>query len=135
MTARQMQMVRESFPVIREVAGPLSQLFYGRLFELQPGLRPMFRHDLASQGRKLMEMLSVIVDHLDRLESLDPVLRELGRRHAGYGVLPQHYATVEQALLWSFGHAMEYEFDDELKGAWRAIITEVSNAMLAGAQA
>lgn len=135
MTARQKQMVRESFPVIREVAGPLSQLFYGRLFELQPGLRPMFRHDLASQGRKLMEMLSVIVDHLDRLESLDPVLRELGRRHAGYGVLPQHYATVEQALLWSFGHAMEYEFDDELKGAWRAIITEVSNAMLAGAQA
>jgi len=134
MTARQKQKVRESFPVIREVAGPLSQLFYGRLFELQPGLRPMFRHDLASQGRKLMEMLSVIVDHLDRLESLDPVLRELGRRHAGYGVLPQHYATVEQALLWSFGHAMEYEFDDELEGAWRAIITEVSNAMLAGAQ-
>jgi len=135
MTARQKQMVRESFPVIQEVAGPLSQLFYGRLFELQPGLRPMFRHDLASQGRKLMEMLSVIVEHLDRLESLDPVLRELGRRHAGYGVLPQHYATVEQALLWSFGHAMEYEFDDELKGAWRAIITQVSEAMLAGAQA
>lgn len=135
MTSRQKQIIRQSFPAIREVAGPLSQLFYGRLFELQPGLRPMFRNDLAGQGLKLMEMLSTVVEHVDRLETLDPVLRELGKRHAGYGVLPQHYATVEQALLWSFGHAMEHEFDHELKCAWREVIAAVSAAMLEGAKA
>jgi hemoglobin-like flavoprotein len=134
MTTRQKQLVRESFPAIREVAGPLSQLFYGRLFELQPSLRPMFRQDLAGQGLKLMEMLSAVVEHVDRLESLEPVLHDLGKRHAGYGVLPHHYAMVEQALLWSFGHAMEYEFDDELKCAWRVVIARVSAAMLAGAR-
>lgn len=135
MTPRQRQLVRESYPVLRELAFPLSQLFYGRLFELEPGLRRMFRQDLAGQGLKLMEMLSAVAEHVDRLDSLDPLLRELGKRHAGYGVLPHHYATVEQALLWSLGHAMENEFDGELKSAWRALIAQASAAMLAGAQA
>lgn len=133
MTRREKQLVRESFRSVESVAGPLALLFYGRLFEREPGLRPMFRGDIAAQGKKLMEMLSAVVANLDRTESLAPVLQAMGQRHAGYGVTDRHYDLVEEALLWALGQALEADFDAEVRGAWRAVIGQVSTAMKEGA--
>lgn len=133
MTPREKWIVRETFPGIREVGGPVSKLFYGRLFELQPELRPMFPTDIGKQGLKLMDMLAAVVDHIDRLDSLDPVLRAMGQRHAGYGVQARHYDTVEQALLWSLGQALDRDFDAETREAWRSVIRKVAATMQAGA--
>jgi len=134
MTAREKQLVRHSFPAIREVAGPVSKLFYGRLFELQPELRRMFQNDIGRQGLKLMEMLSAVVQHVDGLEALNPVLEELGKRHVTYGVNARQYDTVEQALLWSMAQALEADFDHETRAAWRKVIGAVSTAMQRGAE-
>ena len=65
MNSQQQRLIRESFPEIRRMAGPVSLLFYGRLFALDPSLRPMFRQDIEVQGRKLMDMLTAIVDNLE----------------------------------------------------------------------
>jgi len=133
MTPEQKQLIRESFPAIREMAGPVSLLFYGRLFALDPALRPMFRQDIELQGRKLMDMLTAVVDNLDHFEGLAPTLRALGQKHAGYGVRPEHYQTVTQALIWAFGQALDTQFYPELKSAWLAIIEAVSLSMKKGA--
>jgi|LNFM01.1.fsa_nt_gb hemoglobin-like flavoprotein len=133
MTKREKQIVRESFASLGSVAEPLALLFYGRLFEREPGLRPMFRGDIEAQGRKLMEMLTAVVENLDRAESLAPVLRAMGQRHAGYGVTDRHYDLVEQALLWALGQTLEADFDRETKAAWQAVIGQVSTVMKQGA--
>jgi len=133
MTRQQKQLVRESFPDIREMAGPVALLFYGRLFALDPTLRPMFRQDIELQGRKLMDMLTAVVDNLDHFEGLAPTLRALGQKHAGYGVRPEHYETVAQALMWALGQALDTQFYPELRAAWLAIIEAVSRGMKNGA--
>lgn len=133
MTSRQKQLVRESFFTIRETAGPLSMLFFGRLFQLDPALRPMFHQDLRLQGRKLMDMLIAVVDSLDHFQELDAMLRALGQRHAGYGVRPEHYATVTTALLWALGQALDMEFYPEVRAAWLTVIDAISDRMQAGA--
>ena len=133
MTAAQKRLVRESFAEIREIAGPVSMLFYGRLFALDPSLRPMFRQDIALQGRKLMDMLTAVVDHLDEFESLTPTLRSLGQKHVGYGVRPEHYQTVGKALIWALTQALDERFYPELRAAWLATIQAVSDGMLKGA--
>lgn len=133
MTREQKQLVRESFPDIREMAGPVALLFYGRLFTLDPTLRPMFRQDIELQGRKLMDMLTAVVDNLDHFEGLAPTLRALGQKHAGYGVRPEHYETVAQALMWALGQALDTQFYPELRSAWLAIIEAVSRSMKNGA--
>jgi hemoglobin-like flavoprotein len=133
MTREQKQLVRESFPDIREMAGPVALLFYGRLFTLDPTLRPMFRQDIELQGRKLMDMLTAVVDNLDHFEGLAPTLRALGQKHAGYGVRPEHYETVAQALMWALGQALDTQFYPELRAAWLAIIEAVSRGMKNGA--
>jgi len=101
LTVRQKTLVQESFAGIAGIADDAAVLFYQRLFELDPSLRPMFRGDMAEQRKKLMQMLTAAVKGLDRLDQLVPVVQDLGRRHAGYGVEDRHYDTVGAALLWT----------------------------------
>lgn len=133
MTPAQKQLVCESFPAVREMLEPLSLLFYGRLFELNPALRPMFRSDIAVQGRKLMDMLTAVIDNLDHLEDLAPAIRAMGQRHVGYGVQLEHYDAVKTALIWALGQALDTEFYPEIKTAWSSVIEAISTVMKEGA--
>lgn len=133
MTSREKQVVRESFEAVREEAGPISLLFYGRLFQTDPSLRPMFRGDIARQGQKLMDMLAVVVDSLNRFEAIAPALHAMGQRHTAYGVLPRHYEFVEQAFTWALSQALATTSRSEEVMAWRTLIREVSSMMQAGA--
>lgn len=133
MTPRQKQIVTESFPLIREIAIPVSLLFYGRLFDLDPSLRPLFKIDMKEQSQKLVAMLDSIVSSLDDWEKIVPVLRELGQRHVTYGVKAEHYDTLCAALVWAFGQALQPGFDDEVRAAWTAVIQTVGEQMKIGA--
>lgn len=133
MTATHKRLVRASFPSIAELSGPIAMLFYGRLFQMDPQLRPMFRQDIEVQGRKLMDMLTALTTNLDHFEDLVPVLKALGQRHAGYGVRPEHYDLVTASLIWAFGTALQDEFAPEIKAAWLAVISAVGVVMKEGA--
>ena len=135
MTPRQKQIIRETFPLIREIAIPVSLLFYGRLFDLDPSLRRLFKIDLKEQSKKLVAMLDALVEGIDDWEKIVPVLRELGQRHVGYGVKQQHYDTVCSALVWAFGQALQPGFDEEVRTAWTAVIQAVNEQMKIGAAA
>ncbi|HKC25145.1 MAG TPA: globin domain-containing protein [Thermoanaerobaculia bacterium] len=133
MTPEQRMLVKETFPDIRQIAIPVSLLFYGRLFDLDPSLRALFHIDMTEQSEKLMSMLDAIVGSLDSFEEMRPVLRELGQRHVEYGVKESHYATLGSALVWAFAQALEPNFNDSVREAWGAVLGEVSREMLAGA--
>jgi hemoglobin-like flavoprotein len=131
LTLEQCRMVRESFESVRLVARPVGLLFYGKLFELDPSVRSMFHVDLALQVKKLMDMLSSVVEALDNFESIRPKLEELGRKHATYGVRPEQYKTLATALLWTFNEALGADFDARTSEAWRIALTTISTAMTA----
>ena len=134
MTRHQARLVRESFEIVREVAQPMTVLFYGRLFDLDPNLRPLFKIDIREQSRKLVAMLALIVDSLETLDKLRPQLQELGRRHVDYGVRPEHYATLSSALLWALGQALDTEFSPDVRAAWTEVIETISATMLEGTE-
>jgi hypothetical protein len=63
------------------------EIFYPKLYELQPTTKPLFAHtSIPKQGAKLTKMLTKAVDGLSDLDQLVPKLEALGRRHAAYGV-------------------------------------------------
>ncbi|MEO1449244.1 MAG: globin family protein [Bacteroidota bacterium] len=129
MTSQQILLVRNSWPqiqLIRELAG---KLFYERLFELNPSLRPMFSEDIEPQTRKLMTTLQHVVSHLNRLEELLPQVRAMGQRHEDYGVKPEHYAPVGEALLWTLERGLGSAWTPELAEAWTAAYTILAEAM------
>jgi len=128
-TERQKTLVQESFATIAPIADDAAALFYRRLFEIDPELRPMFRGDMAEQRKKLMQMITAAVKGLDRLEQLVPAVQDLGRRHAGYGVKVEHYRTVGEALLWTLEKGLGAAFTPEMKAAWAAVYGLLARTM------
>ena len=129
MTPEQIELVQTSFTQVLPLADTAAALFYARLFELDPALRPMFRGDMHEQGRKLMTMLKMVVNGLTRLEALVPAIEALGRRHIGYGVRDEHYAVVGAALLWTLGQGLGESFTPETEAAWSAAYTILATVM------
>ena len=133
LTPAQKRLVRESFESASYYSVALTKLFYGRLFELEPTVRPLFKSNLEEQSLKLLDMLRTVVDALDRFEEVRPLLVELGRKHVTYGTRPEHYEVVSKALLWALSQALELEYDGEAKKAWDQMLRAISAAMLEGA--
>jgi hemoglobin-like flavoprotein len=132
MNTIQKALVQTSFAQVQPIADAAAAMFYSRLFELDPTLRPLFKGDMEEQGRKLMEMLTLAVKGLDRPEALLPALTLLGRRHAGYGVKEHDYETVGEALLWTLEQRLGPSFTPEVREAWTALYGFVADTMRNG---
>jgi hemoglobin-like flavoprotein len=135
MTPEQTLLVQASFAKVAPIASTAADLFYDRLFTLDPSLRPLFKPDMTAQKRALMGMLGVAVAGLDRLDELVPAVQQLGRRHAGYGVTEAHYATVGDALLWTLEQGLGADFTPDTRAAWAAVYTLLAATMQTGGQA
>jgi hemoglobin-like flavoprotein len=134
MTPTQIAQVRETFAAIRPIAATAAALFYNRLFELDPSLRPMFKRDMDEQGRMLMQVIGVAVASLDRIEKLVPTLHDMGSRHAAYGVQDYHYNIVAEALLWTLQTGLGPAFTPEVREAWTAVYGVLAATMQDGAR-
>jgi nitric oxide dioxygenase len=129
MTPEQITLVKESFAKVAPIAPQAAALFYGRLFEIAPEVKPLFKGDMTEQGRKLMQVLATAVGGLDRLADLVPTVQALGKRHAGYGVSDAHYDKVAEALLWTLGEGLGDGFTPAVKDAWVEVYTVLADTM------
>jgi hemoglobin-like flavoprotein len=134
LTAKEARLVRETFEHAARNPAETSARFYRQLFTLDPSLRSLFHGDMREQGRKLMGTLAFIVDSIDRLEQLLPTVRELGVRHAGYHVEEHHYATVEEALLWSLAQSAGPAFTPAARAAWSKAYDVLAETMIGAAR-
>lgn len=130
MTPVEINLVKDSFRKLVPIADQAAALFYARLFELDPNLRPLFRGDMHEQGRKLMTMIATAVAALERLDAIVPAIRQLGVRHGTYGVREEHYGTVGAALLWTLEKGLGPEFTPAVKTAWIGTYTLIANTMI-----
>src|SRR5262249_47254261 len=128
----QRRRVRDSFELLRDQAIPFGLLFYGKLFELDTGARPLFHIDLSVQVQKLMDMLTSVTESLDNFAGLHARLAELGRKHTEYGVKPEHYEPLTEALLWSMAQALGPDFGSSARETWRAALAFICAAMKSG---
>lgn len=132
MTNEQIKLVQDSFRQVAPIAETAAQLFYARLFELDPDLELLFKGNLSEQGRKLMQMLGLAVNSLDRMDQLLPVVRSLGTRHVSYGVRDKDYDTVGQSLLWTLRKGLGEAFTPDVEAAWSDVYATLASAMKSG---
>jgi len=133
MQAEQVKLVQDSFAKVLPIADKAAELFYGKLFELDPDLKPMFKGDMTEQGRKLMSMIRTAVNGLNDLSSIVPAVEDLGVRHIGYGVTDHHYNTVAEALLWTLEQGLGDAFTPETKSAWIEVYGLLASTMKSAA--
>lgn len=136
MSPDQIARVRASWTLLAPIAETAASRFYERLFELDPSLAPLFAAaDPATQRRKLVQTLAMVVAGIEDFDRLLPAVEALGRRHDAYGVRPEHYATVGEALLWTLRRALGDAFDDATRAAWADAFAALAGAMTGGAAA
>lgn len=132
MNQNQIQLVQDSFAQVKPIADIAADLFYDRLFTLDPGLRPLFKSNLGEQKHNLMTTLSFAVAGLNKPERILPAVRQLGTRHGGYGVQAHHYQTVGAALLWTLAQGLGEQFTPDVEEAWTAVYTLLAQTMQEG---
>jgi len=132
MTPDQVRLVRNSFDLLSEQTEPFVLLFYGKLFELDPGARRLFNNDLAAQGTKVMDMLASVAASLENTPAIRSQLEELGKRHSEYGVRQEQYETLSAAMLWSLAQALGPDFDAPTREAWRLALASICAMIKAG---
>ncbi len=133
MTPEQVQLVKNSWAQVLPIADKAAELFYGKLFELDPSLKPLFKGDMVEQGKKLMKMINTAVNGLDRLNEIVPAVQQLGVRHITYGVKDEHYDTVGAALLWTLEAGLGEAFTEDTKEAWATVYSILADTMKSAA--
>lgn len=129
MTPEQKDLVQTTFADVVPIADTAAKLFYGKLFELDPELKSLFKGDMEEQGRKLMKIIATAVNGLDRLDEIVPVVEDLGKRHVGYGVKDKDYNTVGAALLWTLKQGLDSSFTPEVEEAWTVVYSLLADTM------
>ncbi|RYD91848.1 MAG: hypothetical protein EOP50_13600 [Sphingobacteriales bacterium] len=135
MNAHQITLVKESWLSVAAIDQlVVGNLFYNRLFELDPQLRPMFRSPLPEQSKKLLTMLNYVIRKLDALDEIIAEVRKLAQRHVHYGTKPEHYNVVGSALVWTLEQGLGEAWTEELQEAWIAVYTVLAGAMIQAAE-
>jgi hemoglobin-like flavoprotein len=137
-------LIKDTWRLVEPLGETTADLFYRRLFELEPSYRALFKTDLTAQKRKLLAMLAFIVKSLSWVdaswrEEVDPesdlflIVLALGRRHRElYGIPDEAYATVRDTLLWTLDYGLGEAFTPEAQSAWRRVYDLVATTMKLG---
>ena len=131
MTKDDKHLIRESWAHVVPIADTAASLFYDRLFAIDPSVRPLVATtDMAAQRTKLVQALNYVVESLDDLGGILDALRDLGRRHSGYGVTAAHYASVGAAFLWTLEAGLGDAWTEETGAAWARAYGLIAEVML-----
>jgi hemoglobin-like flavoprotein len=133
MTPDQIKLVQQSFSKVAPISDQAATLFYDRLFEIAPQVKPMFPTEMAEQRKKLMTMLASVVGRLDDLPSILPAASALAKRHVAYGAKAEHYPVVGKALLWTLEQGLGDGWTSEVAEAWKAAYGTLSGFMISEA--
>lgn len=128
-------MVRESFAHLHRHRDTTTKLFYDRLFEIAPDVRPLFKDDLTVQRNNLMEFMAVAMATLRDPAGLSLLLRKLGRMHRGFGVEERHFDDLRGALFWTLKASLGAAFTPALERAWASLYDIMSREMIAAIRA
>jgi hemoglobin-like flavoprotein len=129
MTPEQVELIKTSWAKVLPISETAAEIFYAKLFELDPELKPLFKGDMKEQGKKLMVMINTAVNGLDDLEAIVPAVQDLGKRHVGYGVKDKDYDTVGTALIGTLAIGLDEFFTDDVKEAWVTVYTVLATTM------
>ena len=132
MTNNQIEQVQKSWKMVAAMEPTVvGNLFYNRLFEIAPELRPMFRNtSIDEQSRKLLSMINYVIIKLNKLDDIIDEVKKLARRHVQYGVQDEHYSIVGSALLWTLEAGLADKWNNQLKEAWTVCYTILAEAMI-----
>jgi hemoglobin-like flavoprotein len=132
LTTKQKRLIRESIATLEPAFDLVGQLFFLKLYRLDPAFRARFAGSPQTQGRKFMAALKLGIVSLNHDDGLAPTLKLLGIRHRQLGIKIRHYRMMTKALLWTLEQSLEKRFTRETKDAWSTLLTQITRTLSGG---
>ncbi|MDO6435209.1 globin domain-containing protein [Flavitalea sp. BT771] len=132
MTVNQVFLVQKTWKIFRNInVEVVGDVFYSKLFTEVPAARRLFKGPMTAQYKKLIDMISIIVARLERIDEITDDIRNMAVRHKGYGVKAAHYKAVGDALLWTLEQGLGKDWTEDIREAWTLCYRTLSDAMIA----
>ena len=125
------RLLQDSYRLVEPASDLVATLFFRRLMEIAPELKPMLEGDEAEQRQQLLVSLGLAVAALDRFDDIVPALKLLGVKYRTRGITEFHYGAVGEALLWTLKQSLGSHWSPEVEDAWTAMCTVIAEIMTA----
>ena len=149
LTVEQVALIQETWAAVQTLpATTVGGLLFKHIFEQadvstlfsfgrKPGFDPSpeavaTNPDVQAHGAKVVGTVTVAVSMLTKLGELVPVLKDLGAKHAKYGVAAAHYPVVGGAFLKTLGVGLGEAYTPAVAAAYTTMWGIVEATMLAG---
>lgn len=113
--------IKSTVPALQVHGVDITKRFYQLLFSSHPELLNIFNHANQKQGKQPTALANAVYAaalHIDNLESILPVVKQIGHKHRSLGVKPEHYPIVGQHLLLAIKDVLGDAATDEILQAW-----------------
>ena len=125
------ELVQRSYRLVEPASDLVATLFFHRLMDISPELRPLLEGDDAEQRRQLLISLGLAVASLERFDDIVPALKLMGVKYRARGVTEFHYGAVGEALLWTLHQSLGSHWSSDIEDAWAAMCTLIAEIMTA----
>ena len=129
LTTAQKKLILKSFFRLEPALNLVAQLFFLKLFRLDPGLRKKFDGPVEMQARKFAAGAKLAMISLGHEDGLAPTLKLLGTRHRQMGIRTRHYRTMSRALIWTLERSLDQSFDRDTREAWNTMLAQFTKVM------
>lgn len=125
--------IKSTVPVLEVHGTAITKRFYQMMFEAHPELLNIFNHANQKQGRQqgaLANAVYAAAQHIDRLEEILPVVRQIAHKHRSLGIRPEHYPIVGKYLLAAIKDVLGDAATDEIIAAWAEAYGVIANVFM-----
>jgi hemoglobin-like flavoprotein len=129
LTPAQKRLIRASFVTLEPAIDLVGQLFFLKLYRLDPSFRARFGGDPETQGRKFMAAVKLAIISLKHEDCLAPVLKLLGVRQRMLGMKVRDYRMMGKSWTWTLERSLEKRFTRPTKDAWSALLTQATRVL------
>lgn len=132
LTARQIELIKATVPVLREHGVALTTHFYKRMLNANPELRNVFNQVHQARGHQQMALAGAVLAYAENIENpgvLIHAVKHIASKHCTIGVRAEHYPIVGKHLLASIREVLGDAASDELIDAWAAAYGQLAELL------
>ncbi|MFX3625214.1 MAG: NO-inducible flavohemoprotein [Ectobacillus sp.] len=96
------EIVKATVPLLQERGVDITTRFYQIMFSEHPELLNIFNHTNQKKGRQPQALANAVyaaAAHIEQLEVIVPVVKQIGHKHRSLGIKAEHYPIVGKCLL------------------------------------
>jgi hemoglobin-like flavoprotein len=129
LTAEQKRLIRESFVRLEPAIDLVGQLFYLKLYRLDPSFRDRFGGDPETLGRKFMAGVKLTIVSLKHEDCLTPIIKLLGLRQRQLGMKVRDYRMMSKAWMWTLERSLDKSLTKQTKDAWTVLLGQITRVL------